>query len=155
MEHIKKLIFVVVALLMTACSSIHYTMGTDCLRHKDFRQAIYHLEEACKQEPYASKSHNNLGCAYLLADNLEKAWEHVHLAVYLDPKNEAAVFTCKGIREEMEEKYQIVNGVTQQYVIDSLGQPDYTYSRENKTVIVYGTNYYIFADDVLVERKIK
>lgn len=136
------LILTVLGLFVTGCaaikSSYHYTKGTQYLDNGNIEAAIGELNQAVDLYPDMGRNHTNLAAAYMLNNNVEKAWFHCRQAVLCPYQDADASLNFVKMCDLLIIKAGLNQpGVSQNEVLQALGLPDITISNENHSVVFY------------------
>ncbi len=74
-------------LSLSACFIVLFLMGATMARNRVYASEVLLWEDAVKKSPAKARVHNNLGYAYYLSGNLEKAREAYTRALDLNPRS--------------------------------------------------------------------
>lgn len=124
-----KVLILSLSIILSACASktavkekspaekkamIYYSEGTRQLVAKEYTKALRNLLEANRYSPNDSQICNNLGMAYYLKGNKERAILYIQKAIEIDPKNTdarinlATIFMNQGRLQLAENQYQMI-----------------------------------------------
>lgn len=105
----------------------------------DFEESLPVLEKAVALSPSNSTAHACLSNAYLLNNNLEKAWHHARLALQCPKPSQEAFSNFLNIYETLDMKYRFTKGnLQEQEVLAILGEPDKIEESMNEQIWNYG-----------------
>lgn len=123
-----KVLVILLSVFLTACASkktkeqspaekkamIYYTEGTRQLVAKEYTKALKNLLEANRLLPNNTKICNNLGMAFYLKGNKERAISYIQNAIQVDSKNTdarinlATIYMNQGQLELAENQYKLI-----------------------------------------------
>lgn len=70
--------------------SSEFKAGKKAVKEKDFQSALGHLNKANEKNPKNADIHNLLGYSYRKLGDTDRAFEHYHIALQINPKHRGA-----------------------------------------------------------------
>jgi len=70
--------------------SPEFKAGKKAVKEKDFQSALGHLKKANEKNPKNADIHNLLGYSYRKLGDTDRAFEHYHIALQINPKHRGA-----------------------------------------------------------------